>query len=444
VLNTALLLLLQALSLILFFNRWIAGVSLKFLRKRVFDEVDHGFEPTVTVVVPMFNEGPAIRATLESLLALRYPVGKLDIIVVDDCSTDDSYDHAAAVARGSGGRLKVVRNPHNLGKRRSINRAVRRSQSEIIVSVDSDVTVSPDAVRHMVARFTRPDIAAVGGWVDVRNKYDNWLTRMQTVKYFLSYHFLKNIEWAFQRVMCLSGCLTAYRREVLVELEPVLENRQICGVPIKYGEDRFLTRQIIKAGYRTTMTLDAVCWTEAPTKLMDYFSQQLRWRRSNVVDYVGGMTHVWRLNPIIAVHYFTLFLMLIAYPALLASAILGGELFPMLARQVLLAVVFGMGYWWKARKMDMDMVSPLALIPLALILPVIYALMTPLALFTLDSGSWETRKHDDVPEAEDERDGEPAGEPGLVSAPVAASVAVSSGPVSNPVAAAARAELPAA
>ncbi len=442
-LTAALMILLQALSLILFFNRWVAGVSLKLLRRKVFDEVDPTFEPTVTVVVPMFNEGASIRSTLESLLALRYPTGKLDIIVVDDCSTDDSYDHARAVARASGGRLQVMRNQHNLGKRRSINRAVARSRSEIIVSVDSDVTVSPDAVRFMVARFTRPDIAAVGGWVDVRNKNDNWLTRMQTVKYFLSYHYLKNIEWAFQRVMCLSGCLTAYRREVLVELEPVLENRQICGVPIKYGEDRYLTRQIIKAGYRTTMTLDAVCWTEAPTRLMDYFSQQLRWRRSNVVDYVGGMTHVWRLNPIIAVHYFTLFGMLIAYPALLASAIMSGDLFSMLARQVLLAVVFGMGYWWKARKMPMEVVSPLALIPLALILPVIYALLTPLAFFTLDSGSWETRKHEDTTEADEEREDDEEREAALMgSASVSASVA--SGGVPAGASVSARAELPAA
>ncbi|HVV86184.1 MAG TPA: glycosyltransferase [Kofleriaceae bacterium] len=446
-LNSALTLLLQALSLILFFNRWIAGVTLKLLRGHVFDEVDPTFEPTVTVVVPMFNEGAGIRATLESLLALHYPADKLEIVVVDDCSTDDSHAHASAVAKASGGRLKVVRNPQNMGKRRSINRAVRQSRAEVIISVDSDVTVDREAVRHMVARFTRPDIAAVGGWVDVRNKYDNWLTRMQTVKYFLSYHFLKNIEWAFQRVMCLSGCLTAYRREVLVELEPVLENRAICGVPIKYGEDRFLTRQIIKAGYRTTMSLDAVCWTEAPTKLMDYFSQQLRWRRSNVVDYVGGMTHVWQLNPIVAVHYFTLFAMLIAYPALLASAIASDHIFPMLGRQVLLAVVFGMGYWWKARKLPMDRVSPLALVPLALILPVIYALLTPLALFTLDSGSWETRHHEAV-ETDEPREGEPAGESalGAGAGAVAATVAaVASGPATvSASVSAARAELPAA
>ncbi|MBK9033097.1 MAG: glycosyltransferase [Myxococcales bacterium] len=264
--------------------------------------------------------------------------------------------------------------------------------------------VAHDAVRELVARFVRPDIAAVGGWVDVRNKGDNWLTRMQTIKYFFSYHFLKNLEWAFRRVMCLSGCLTAYRREVLVELHPILEHREICGVPIKYGEDRFLTRQIVKAGYLTTMTLKAVCWTGAPTKLGDYFSQQLRWRRSNIVDYVGALSHVWRLNPVIAVHYFSLFAMLLAYPILLLTAIAKGKLFSMLLRQVIVTVIIGLGYWWKVRKLPIERVHPLWFVSIALVLPVIYAIMTPLALFTLDSGSWETRHHqeDESPEPEPE------------------------------------------
>ncbi len=404
-LNTLLLLLLQALGMVVFFNRYIAGVALKILRRKVFDDADYTLQPTVTVVVPMFNEGQNIRSTLESLLALEYPHDKLEITVIDDCSTDDSYQHAMAIARTSGGRLRVVRNRTNLGKRRSINKAVRASRSEIIVSVDSDVVVSTGAVRHMVARFTKPEIAAVGGWIDVRNKNDNWLTRMQTVKYFFGYHSLKNLEWAFQRVMCLSGCLTAYRRTVLLELHPVLEQRSVCGVQIKYGEDRFLTRQIIKAGYLTTMTLDAVCWTHAPTTLMGYFSQQLRWRRSNIIDYAGGMSHVWDLNPLIAVHYFSLFGLLLAYPALLMNAIVHGTVFEMIFRQILLAAVLGLVYSYKAKKLQIERVHPLAFVPMALILPVIYALMTPLALFTLDSGSWETRSHDDLVGNGDRDDG---------------------------------------
>ena len=113
---------------------------------------------------------------------------------------------------------------------------------------------------------------------------------MQVTKYWYSYFFMKNLEWGFRRIMCLSGCLTAYRRSVLIELEPLLEDRSVLGVPIKYGEDRFLTRQIVKAGYLTTMTLDARCCTFVPNTLSGYFSQQLRWRRSNIVDYAGGFS----------------------------------------------------------------------------------------------------------------------------------------------------------
>jgi cellulose synthase/poly-beta-1,6-N-acetylglucosamine synthase-like glycosyltransferase len=350
VLNAALLLMLQMLGLVLFFNRYIANVAVKILRRNVFEERDLAFEPTVTVVIPMFNEGAGIRATLESVLATDYPQEKLEIVVIDDCSTDDSYQHAQAVARRSGGRLRVLRNQKNMGKRRSINRAVMLSRSEIIVSVDSDVIIDKAAVRGLVVRFTKPEIAAVGGKVDIGNKHDNWLTKMQTVKYWYSYHSIKSLEWAFQRVACLSGCLTAYRRSVLVELHPILEHRSFCGVTIKYGEDRFLTRQIIKAGYLTTMTLDSVCWTQAPNKLNDYLSQQLRWRRSFIIDCFGGLTHMWRLNPIIGIHYFSLCMFVVAYPALLMSSIMKGTLFKLLTRQVVIAGILGIIYYFKAKK----------------------------------------------------------------------------------------------
>src|SRR5499427_223000 len=164
-----------------------------------------------------------------------------------------------------------------MGQRQGIHAAVRASTAEVIVSVDSDVIVYPTALRELVARFTSPEIAAVGGRIHVSNPNHNWLTRLQTIKYYFGQEHLKNLERALDQVLCLSGCLTAYRRTVLIELEPILENRNILGVPIKYGEDRFLTHQIVKHGYRTTNTLDAVCWTVAPNTMAKYFSQQLRW-----------------------------------------------------------------------------------------------------------------------------------------------------------------------
>ena len=255
---------------------------------RTDEDVADDYEPTVTVITPMFNEGESIRRTIRSILAQNYPEAKLSVIVVDDCSTDDSYAHAVEETRQVG-RAVILRNQINVGKRYSIKRAVRESSSEIIVSVDSDVILDPDAVRNLVRRFTTPKIAAVGGRVDILNK-ENWLTRMQAVEYYFGYQFLKGLERAFRAVMCLSGCLTAYRRTVLIELEPLLEGRNILGVAIKYGEDRFLTRQIVKAGYRTCMTMKAMCFTKAVTDLRSYFSQQLRWKRSNIVDFIGGLS----------------------------------------------------------------------------------------------------------------------------------------------------------
>jgi len=388
------------LGVVIFINRYVAGIILRVVRGKKWDEARDDYEPTVTAVIPMFNEGAAIKETLQSLLDSTYPPNKLKIVCIDDCSTDDSYEQAREIARRSGGRVKVIRNRVNLGKRRSIIRAVRDTDSELIVSVDSDVVVDKAAVHQLVRRFTDDRIAAVGGWVDVRNKHDNWLTRMQVVKYWYGYFFLKNLEWSFRRVMCLSGCLTAYRRRVLVELEPLLEERSVLGVPIKYGEDRFLTRQIVKAGYLTTMTLDARCRTFVPTTLGAYFSQQLRWRRSNLVDYAGGFSHIWRLNPIIAIHFFSLFALLLVYPIAIIRALIGFKFFPMMSLHLSILVIFGLVYRYRTRHFAREeRVGVFAFAPLTFLMPITYALLTPLALFTLDTANWETRGHEDaVPE----------------------------------------------
>jgi cellulose synthase/poly-beta-1,6-N-acetylglucosamine synthase-like glycosyltransferase len=403
------------LAIVVFINRYIAGIVLRVIRthRGVWDETRDDYEPTVTVIVPMYNEGPAIKETLQTLLNNAYPHSKLKVICVDDCSTDESYEHAREIAKKSKGRLIVLRNATNQGKRRSIIRATREAEgSEIVISVDSDVIVDKDAVRQLVRRFVDDRIAAVGGWVDVRNKHDNWLSKMQTVKYWYGYFFLKNIEWGFRRIMCLSGCLTAYRRSVLIELEPVLEHRSMFGVPIKYGEDRFLTRQIIKAGYYTTMTLTARAKTFVPTTLTGYFSQQLRWRRSTIVDYFGGFTHIWRLNPIIAIHFLSLFALLLIYPIAVIRSLAAGKFFPLLVFHCSILFIFGIIYRWKMRhEPPSERVGILAVLPLSPLMVITYAILTPLALFTLDTASWETR----APEKEEAED---------AAAPVATPVVV--------------------
>ena len=121
----------HSLAVVVFVNRYVAGIILRLARGKQWDETRDDYEPTITAVVPMFNEGAAIKETLQSLLDAEYPHAKLRVICVDDCSSDDSYEHAREVAKKSGGRLKVLRNRVNLGKRRSIIRATREADSEI-------------------------------------------------------------------------------------------------------------------------------------------------------------------------------------------------------------------------------------------------------------------------------------------------------------------------
>jgi cellulose synthase/poly-beta-1,6-N-acetylglucosamine synthase-like glycosyltransferase len=385
---------------IVFLNRYVFGLYVRLVRGRKSDDKLEGYEPTVTIVVPLFNEGRSIYDTIASFARLDYPKHKLSVTIVDDCSTDDSYEWACKGAREFS-NVRVLRNPCNMGKRRGINRAVREATSEIIVSIDSDVIVYPTALRELVARFTSPQVAAVGGRVHVSNPNDNWLTKLQTIKYFYGQEFLKNLERGLEQVMCLSGCLTAYRRSVLLELEPILEKRNLFGVPIKYGEDRYLTHQIVKHGYKTRMTMDAMCFTKAPRRLRDYFNQQLRWKRSNIVDFVVGLGHAWQLHPLLCLHYLSMLLLLVVYPFVIVTHLIEHEFFELATFHLAIIAVFSTIYYFarSVRRLPPWLrVHPIAFLPMTVLMPVAYLLLTPLGLLTLDTSSWETRGHGAAPQ----------------------------------------------
>ena len=379
--------------LLVFANRYILGTFLRLVRRKQFRAPDGNYEPTVAVIVPMYNEGRGIFETVTSLLSQDYPADKLSLFIVDDCSKDDSVEWACRAAEADPSGVLILKNAKNMGKRLGILGAVRRSSAEIIVSVDSDVVLESSAIRKLVAGFSDPQIGAIGGRVRVRNASENWLTRMQAIKYFFAYEYFKNIERAFQSVLCLSGCLTAYRRTILIALEPVLENRNMLGVPIKYGEDRYLTRQVVKKGYKTSMTFEANCWTFVPSTFPKYWSQQLRWRRSVLIDFIGGLSHSWKLHPLVTLSYAAIFAMLVGYPVLIAQSLIDGEFFDLALFHIAVLACLGMVYWLGTRKWpESERVHPLSLLSMAFVLPTVYFVLTPLALFTLDASSWETRK----------------------------------------------------
>ena len=134
---------------IVFLNRYVFGLYLTLVRGRKLDSTIEGYEPTITVVVPLFNEGRSIYDTIVSLVGLDYPQDKLEVTVVDDCSTDDSYEWAMKAA-AEYPNVTVLRNPFNMGKRKGINAAVR-----IIRHVLTDHAAAPQFVQTMPRRGYR-------------------------------------------------------------------------------------------------------------------------------------------------------------------------------------------------------------------------------------------------------------------------------------------------
>jgi N-acetylglucosaminyltransferase len=378
--------------LLVFGNRYLVGTFFKKLKGARFDRTVPEFEPTVTAVIPCYNEGPHIRLAILGIIKQNYPEEKLDVIVIDDCSTDSSYHDALAVAEAHPARVRVVRNSRNMGKRLGIAAAVRVSKAEMILSLDSDTIADPNAVRNLVRRFYEPCIAAVGGEVYVENANYNWLTRMQAIRFHLAYRYLKNLERTFHSVMCLSGCLTMYRREVLISIEPALLDRTLFAVELKYGEDRYLTRQIIKAGYKTFNTIDATCQTVEPQTMNAYFSQQLRWKRSVIADFLGSLTHIWRVHPLVALQYLCVAMLVLLYPILIVESVLAGLFFEFAMLHLAVLSALGVVYWLDTRDLPHALrVHPIYILSLTVVMPVLYIILTPLALMTLDSSNWETR-----------------------------------------------------
>jgi cellulose synthase/poly-beta-1,6-N-acetylglucosamine synthase-like glycosyltransferase len=381
------------LVLIVFTNRYVFGSFLRLAdpRTQTGYDADPEIWPSVAIVVPVYNEGSHVRQTAASFDALDYPRDRLTAIFIDDRSTDDTYEHLIAVTEQFRW-MRVVRNAHNMGKRLGIKNAVLRTDAELVLSVDSDVIVDANSLKNLVRHMHTTDADGVGGCVYVSNAKQNWLTRMQAVKYWVGYQFLKNLENSFSHVMCLSGCLTLYKREALIAVDHHLESRTFLGDQVKYGEDRFLTRKLVEQGYRTRLCFTARCFTKAPATVGHYLNQQLRWRRSNLIDFITAIPKLNRFNPVVLIHYVSVALLLLFYPLFLLSQIMHlGFIVPML-EHALLVSTFALAYDLNKHKLpDFAQTSGIWFLTMAFVFPVMYITMTPLALATLGTSSWETR-----------------------------------------------------
>lgn len=272
---------------------------------------DAGLLPNVAVIVPAYNEGPAVARTIDAIRDLDYPATALEIVCVDDGSRDDTWGQMrSAASRHPAGTVRCITLGHNQGKRAAMAAGIRATAAEVLVFIDSDSLPAPDAVRHVVQGFADPRVGAIAGLTHVRNHRSNALTKMQSARYFISYQLLKKAESVYGAVACCSGCFAAYRRSVILPVLEEWEHQTWLGMACTYGDDRALTNLVLRQGWLARYDARAEAWTDAPDRYRTFFKQQLRWKKSWTREGPRMLSHLWRTHPV-------------AFPSALAATITG-------------------------------------------------------------------------------------------------------------------------
>jgi poly-beta-1,6 N-acetyl-D-glucosamine synthase len=230
-------------------------------------DLTHG-TPLVTVIVPAYNEEQALGKTVEALLKLAY--GNKEIILVDDGSTDGTL--AIAQKYADNGFTQVISKP-NGGKWTALNAGINAAKGDVVVCIDADTLLAPDAIQHLLHHFDDRNVAAVAGNVKVGNRH-GLLTKLQALEYVVGINLFRRSEASLQNVTVVPGPIGAFRRSVLKELG-LFEGDT-------FAEDADITFKMLKAGYKTVYEPQAIGYTEAPTSMTSLAKQRYRWYRGSL------------------------------------------------------------------------------------------------------------------------------------------------------------------
>jgi hyaluronan synthase len=272
------------------------------------------YEPDVTFVIPCKNEQDNIAATVEKCFEADYPIEKIEVIVINDGSTDNTLAVLQNLKKYFE-NLTIINFEKNRGKRHAMAQGFRQAKGEIIVQMDSDSYIVPETFREIVRPFGQSEIAGVCAHADPTNADENVITRMQAAYYFTSFRILKAAESTFLSVFCLSGCASAYRKSAVL---PVIEDwlgEKFLGLPTTWGDDRSLTSWLLKNRHNTVYTDRALAKTIVPDSIRGLFKQQLRWKKSWIVNAFLTGKFIWKTQPFVsAFYYFPLILISLITP----------------------------------------------------------------------------------------------------------------------------------
>ncbi|HET9628679.1 MAG TPA: glycosyltransferase [Novosphingobium sp.] len=223
-----------------------------------------GDQPTVTVIIPAFNEERVIEDSVRRILESDYP--HLEVIVADDGSKDAT---SAIVAKAFAGEPRVrLMTLVNGGKASALNRALRYAKGEIVVALDADTQFERDCIAKLVRWFAEPRIGAVAGNAKVGNRV-NLVTKWQAIEYVTAQNVERRALARFDAITVVPGAVGAWRRAALDAVGGYPEDT--------LAEDQDLTIAIQRKGWKVVYDEQAVAWTEAPETFQALSKQRFRW-----------------------------------------------------------------------------------------------------------------------------------------------------------------------
>jgi poly-beta-1,6 N-acetyl-D-glucosamine synthase len=236
-------------------------------RELAYDEAPDRY-PFVSIIVPAYNEAEVIQASLASLLELRYPY--YEIIAVDDGSSDGTFEKMREFEGNHYGvRVQVFRK-ENSGKADTLNYGIRRSRAPIVICMDSDSRLTPDALRYAIRHFHDPNVGAVAGNVKVINRHNIW-TKLQALEYIEGLNIVRKAQAFFRTVNVIPGPMGIFRRAAIEGTGGYDSDT--------FAEDFDMTVKLLAEGWKINYEPKAVAFTEAPEELLDIIKQRYRWSR---------------------------------------------------------------------------------------------------------------------------------------------------------------------
>jgi biofilm PGA synthesis N-glycosyltransferase PgaC len=252
------------------------------VEKQLFTEDEF---PKVSIIIPVWNEEKSVERTLDSIFKSNYPSNKLEIILVDNNSTDKTMQIARELKQTKYKKLKVYKETKQ-GKGCALNYGIKKSTGEIIFSMDADTMVMPQCVKEMTRYFKNPEVMSVTPSMLI-HKPKGILQRIQQAEYLFGL-FLRKAFTSINAVHITPGAFSAYRKTFFDKHGDYDENN--------VTEDLEMSLRIQYKGYIIENSPDSPVYTIAPNKFKPLLVQRRRW-------YTGLMKNTWRYKGIISPKY---------------------------------------------------------------------------------------------------------------------------------------------